>query len=228
MSPSRSSKKAAKRPSARKGSAKKRARGAAKRVRARARTGAPTTVTTPCNCCCCVTSAIIENVHAFGAGGYIDPTPPPITVYNGHIFDFRIEMMFAAGTSGTSDCVLEWWEKVNIPALTGHAPNTWTNMYSSYSGSPTLQPWVNRTVRCPAGGSTTVVIHDPPSLGIAPGITQTRTLRFRLVVKSGAGCSCGNTRVTARATQVLEMINGTLSPPPATRFTIGRSSVRHR
>jgi hypothetical protein len=221
MSPSRSAKNTARRPAAPKGSAMKRARVASKRVRARGRPSPPNIVTTPCNCCCCVTSATIENVHAFGAAGMVSPNTGRM-LSNGHIFDFRIERTFTAGTSGTADCVMEWWEKVNIPAIPGHTANTWIDMYAFYSGSPTLAPWVNRSVPCPAGGSTTVVIRDPPSLGSAPGVTQTRTLRFRLRVKSGTGCSCGTTRATARATQVLEMINGTLSPPPATRFTIGR------
>lgn len=176
-----------------------------------------TTGTCP-KCCCCVTSAVIENVHAFGAAGYVDPTPPPMRMYNGHIFDFRIEMTFAAGSSGTSDCALEWWEKVNIPAIPGHQPNTWTDMYAFYSQSPTLGPWVNRTIPCPNGGSTTVVIHDPPSLGNAPGQTLTRTLEFRLVAKSGSGCSCGKTSVTVTAKQVLVMVNGTLDTS-ASSFT---------
>jgi hypothetical protein len=175
-------------------------------------------------CCCCVTDAVIENVQSFGAAGFVDPTPPPMRMYNGHIFDFRIELTFAAGSSGTSDCVMEWWEKTNVPAVPGHQADTWTDMYAFYSQSPTLQAWVNHTVPCPNGGSTTVVIHDPPCLGIAPGQTRTRTLEFRLVVKSGAGCSCGKTSATATAKQVLVMNNGTLNTS-ASSFTIGPSST---
>jgi hypothetical protein len=177
----------------------------------------------PAKCCCCVTNAVIENVRSFGAGGFLDPTPPPMTMYNGHAFDFRIEMTFAAGASGTSDCVLEWWEKTNRPYVAVMQQNTWTDMYSTYAQSPTLGPWVNRTVPCPGGGSLTVVILDPPSLGNAPGRTLTRTLEFRLVAKSGSGCSCAKTSATATATQVLVMVNGVLDAS-ASSFTIGASS----
>jgi hypothetical protein len=184
----------------------------------------PSTPVQPCpKCNCCVTSAVIENVHFFGAAGMISPNTGS-RLSNGHIFDFRIEMTFTAGTSGTSDCVMEWWEKVNIPAISGHQPDTWTDMYSLYSQSPTLAPWVNRTVPCPNGGSRPVVIHDPPSLGNAPGRTLTRTLEFRLVAKSGTGCPCALTSATATATQVLVMVNGVLDTA-ASSFTIGASST---
>jgi hypothetical protein len=173
-------------------------------------------------CCGCVTEAVIENVRAFGAEGITSPNTGA-QLYNGHIFDFRIAMIFRGGTGGTSDCVMEWWEKVNIPAIPGHQPNTWTDMYAFYSQSPTLKPWNDRTVPCPAGGNLTVVIHDPPSLGNAPGRTMTRTLEFRLVARSGAGCGCATTSATATATQVLTMVNGQLVAD-STSFTIGPSS----
>jgi outer membrane protein OmpA-like peptidoglycan-associated protein len=176
----------------------------------------------PPKCCCCVTSAQIENVQPFGAEGLVSPNTGSM-LYNGHIFDFRIEMTFAAGSSGTSDCVMEWWEKTNIPAIPGHQPNTWTDMYALYSASPTLKPWVRRTIPCPGGGPTTVVIHDPPSLGNVPGRTITRTLEFRLVAKSGTACACGITSATATATQVLQMVDGSLVAA-GTSFTIGPSS----
>lgn len=186
---------------------------------------APANPVQPCpKCNCCVTSAVIENVIAFGAAGYVDPTPPPMRMYNGHIFDFRIEMTFAGGTSGTSDCVLEWWERVDLPAHSTHPANTWTEMITVGSpGSPTFGPWANRVVPCPGGGNLTVVIKDPPSLGTAPGRTVTRTLEFKLVAKSGSGCPCAITSATARATQVLVMVNGVLDTA-ASSFTIGASS----
>ena len=177
----------------------------------------------PCpKCCCCVTSVAIENVTFFAAAGIISPNTGS-RLNNGHIFDYRIEMTFAAGSQGTSDCTLEWWEKVNIPAIPGHQPNVWTDMYSLYSQSPTLSPWTNRSIPCPGGGPLTIVIRDPPSLGNAPGRTLTRTLEFRLVVKSGSGCGCAVTSATATATQVLVMVNGTLDGS-ASSFTIGPSS----
>ena len=177
----------------------------------------------PCpKCCCCVTSVQIENVRSFGAEGIVSPNTG-MSLSNGHIFDFHIEMSFAAGTSGTSDCVMEWWEKVNIPAIPGHPPNTWTDMFSLAPDSPTFGPWVRRTVPCPGGGPLSVVIHDPPSLGNPPHVTQTRTLEFRLTVRSASACSCGKTSATATATQVLEMVDGSLVAA-GTSFTIGASS----
>ncbi len=185
--------------------------------------GAPasgTTTTCP-DCNCCVTSVVIENVTYFGPAGLVSPNTGS-RLYNGHIFDFRSEMTFTGGAS-KSDCVLEWWEKVNLPAIPGHMPNTWMDLYSFYSQSPTLAPWVNRTNPCPTGGSRTVVIRDPPSLGNAPGRTLTRTLDFKLVVKSGTSCPCSITSATATATQVLVMVNGVLDAS-ASSFTIGTSS----
>ena len=184
--------------------------------------GTPAACTTaPCppppKCCGCVTSVAIQNVRSFGH------TPQSIGggwVANGHAFDFVIQMSFVAGTNGRSDCVLEWWEKVNVPAVPGHPPNTWTDMYANFSTSPTFDPWNNRTIPCPGGGNLTVTIVDPPGLGHAPGVTQTRTLEFRLVVKSGAGCGCSKTSATATAKQVLVMVNGTLDTS-ASSFTVG-------
>jgi hypothetical protein len=177
-----------------------------------------TTGTCP-KCCCCVTSAAIGNVRSFsGATGFVSPNTG-LTLYNGHAFDFVIEMNFAGGSGGSSDCALEWWEKVNLPAHTTHPAGKWTEMTTVGSpGSPTFRPWDRRVIPCPAGGNLTVTITDPPSLGNPPGITQTRTLEFRLVVKSGAGCSCSKTSVTATAKQVLVMINGTLDTS-ASSFT---------
>jgi hypothetical protein len=160
------------------------------------------TSTTCPPCCCCVTSASIQNIRAYNDGSRF-----------GHEFDFVIQMNFAAGSSGTSDCTLEWWEKTNIPAVPGHPPNTWTELYAVYAVSPTFDPWKNRTVACPAGGSSTVTIMDPPGLGIRPGRTARRTLEFRLVVKSGAGCSCSQASASATATQILEITNGVPNHP---------------
>lgn len=183
---------------------------------------APSNPVQPCpKCNCCVTSAVIENVIFVGSAGMTSPNTGR-KFYNGHIFDFHIKMTFTGG-SPTVDCSMEWWEKVNIPAIAGHKPNVWTDMYAFYSESPTLAPWTKRTNPCPSGGSTTVVIRDPPSLGNAPGRTLTRTLEFKLVAKSGSGCPCAITSATARATQVLVMVNGVLDTA-ASSFTIGASS----
>jgi hypothetical protein len=190
--------------------------------------GTPANCTTvPCpKCCCCVTSVAIQNVRSIG---------PTATLFkygtidyyasNGHAFDFVMNFNFAAGTSGSSDCTFEWNEKVDLPAHATHPANTWTDMFTV--GSPTSIiwiPWNNRVVPCPAGGSLSVNLTDPPSLGNAPGRTLTRTLEFRLVAKSGSGCSCGKTSATATAKQVLVMVNGTLDTS-ASSFTIGPSST---
>jgi hypothetical protein len=150
---------------------------------------------------------VIQNVQLF--------TTPPIvrgggTVANGHSFDFVIDMTFTGGPGGTSDCTFEWWERVNLPAIPGHPPNVFTNMFVLAPTSPTFNPWNNRVVPCPAGGNLTVTIVDVPSLGTPPGVTQTRTLEFRLIVKSGGGCGCANGFLIAQATQVLTMVNGAL------------------
>ena len=177
-------------------------------------------------CCCCVTSAVIENVRSFGSEGFGTGTYyGGIVAANGHAFDFRIEMTFAAGASGRSDCVMEWWEKVNLPAHATHPVGTWTEMLTVGSpGSPTFSPWANRVMPCPGGGNSTVIITDPPGLGNAPARTLTRTLEFRLVARSGGGCGCGTSSATATATQVLVMVNGVLDTS-ASSFTIGSSST---
>lgn len=155
-----------------------------------------TTTTCP-KCCGCVASATISNITSYNDGSRF-----------GHNFDFTIQMDFAAGTGGVQDCTLEWWEKTNIPAVPGAVADAWTELYAVYSVSPTFDPWKNRTVPCPGGGHLSVTITDVPGLGIRPGRTARRTLQFRLVAKSGTGCSCANSSQTATATQVLEIVNG--------------------
>ncbi len=183
-----------------------------------------TTTTCP-PCCCCVTSVSIGNVRSFsGVTGFVSPNTGS-TLYNGHAFDFVMNLSFATGSGGCSDCTCEWWEKVNLPAHPTHPSGVWTEMMTVGSpGSPTFGPWDRRVVPCPGGGNLTVTITDPPSLGNAPGRTLTRTLEFRLVAKSGGGCGCGTTSATATATQVLVMVNGTLDAS-ASSFTIGPSST---
>ncbi|HYO50895.1 MAG TPA: DUF4157 domain-containing protein [Chloroflexia bacterium] len=146
-------------------------------------------------CCCCVNSVSIGNINR------IDNT-----THMGHSFDLVASMAYTG--NGTKDsCRLEWWEKTNVPAIPGHQPNTWTDMYALYPQSPTFDPWKNRAEPCP--GNNSVTIMDPPSLGKRPGRTVTRTLEFRIVVNSGASCNtCGNASKQATATQVLAMVNG--------------------
>lgn len=175
----------------------------------------------PCpKCCCCVKSVSISNVQLF-------TVPPSVRggawVANGHQFDLTIQMDFCGGATGTSDCTLEWWESTNDPYY-GNLPTTkGTDMYATLPTSGTFNPWNNRTPPCPGGGTLSVVIVDIPSLGNPPGVTKKRTLKFRIVVRSGTGCTCNLTSVTVTATQVLQMVNGTLVTG-ASSFKIGPSS----
>jgi hypothetical protein len=163
--------------------------------------------TAPCpKCCCCVTQVAIQNVQMFTSpvfrgGGW---------AANGHSFDFVINMTFAAGSAGTSDCTLEWWEKVDGLGI-GQTANTWTEMFKFASTSPTFNPWNNRVVPCPGGGNLTVTIVDIPGLGSqSPSFSGDRTLEFRLMIKSGGGCGCAHGCLMAKAKQVLTMVNGAL------------------
>ena len=151
----------------------------------------------PCpNCCCCATTGTIQNITAFNNGSQF-----------GHQYDFVIQIAYSAGTAGTRDCTLEWWENTTIPYFAVNTPNTWTQLHGVVA-SPVFDPWDHRVVPCPGGGSLTVTLTDPPGLGIVPGRTAQRTLKFRLKVISGSGCPCGQASATATATQVLEIING--------------------
>jgi hypothetical protein len=149
------------------------------------------------DCPCCVESVGISNVNRIDS-----------TTQMGHSFDVTIALSYPqSGPSGSA--VLEWWERTNVPAIPGHQPNTWTDMYALYSVSPTFDPWRNRAEAC--GTSSPVVITDPPSLAKRPGRTVNRTLEFRIVANSqpansDSGCAQASQQVTAR--QVLSMVNG--------------------
>jgi hypothetical protein len=148
-------------------------------------------------CPCCADSISIGNISRIDNATHM-----------GHSFDAVLGLGYpASGPSGS--CTLEWWEKTNVPAIPGHTPNTWTDMYDLYSVSPTFNPWKNRSESC--GTSSPVTITDPPSLGKRPGRTVTRTLEFRIVINSmpptsESGCSNASQQVTAK--QVLTMVNG--------------------
>jgi hypothetical protein len=170
--------------------------------------------TAPCpKCCGCVTGLSIEDVKLFTS------TPPfggkyGTDVANGHSFVVYIDMSFCPGTSVAtfSDCALEWWEKTNVPYIHAHnaqKKNTWTDLYALIYDSPTFDPWNDRVVLCPGGGDLSVRIEDIPCLGTAPGINITRTLEFRIIVRSG-GCGCAKGCLMVRAKQVLVMMNGEL------------------
>jgi len=178
-----------------------------------------TTATCP-NCCCGVERVTIENVRYVGA---VPETHGGKTSFNGHAFDFKIEMRFcgSAGAKSGADCTLEWWETNNLPS-DGISRNVETDMYAYLPVSNTFAPWNKRPDPCPGGGVSTVTITDFPSLPIkVPGITGVRTLKFRLVVKSGAGCDHGLRSATAYAVQVLTLENSKLV---AASFTINPSA----
>lgn len=149
-------------------------------------------------CSCCVSSMAISNINRIDNATHM-----------GHSFDLSIGLDYAAsGPDG--NCVLEWWEKTNIPYHPSMPANTWTDMYALIPNSPTLAPWHHRTKSC--GTSSSIPITDPPAIGKNPGRTVTRTLEFRLVVKSmpqnsTSGCANADQQVTAK--QVLAMVNAT-------------------
>ena len=182
----------------------------------------PTVTSCSKSCGCCVTSVAIENLRFFSGTTPVTVTYGPDTMqfHNGHVFDFVMKFNYRAGTAGCIDCTFEWNERVNLPAHATHPANTWTEMYTV--GSPTSPiwiPWTTKVVPCPAGGDLTVTLTDPPSLGNAPGRTLTRTLEFRLVAKSGAGCGCALKSSTVTAKQMLVMVNGNLDTA-ACSFTV--------
>jgi hypothetical protein len=149
------------------------------------------------DCPCCADGITISNINR------ID-----IPTRMGHSFDVDMNLMYpASGPQGR--CILEWWEKTNVPYTTGMAPDTWTDMFALLPTSPTLAPWVNRSEVC--ASSSPVKITDPPSLSRNPGRTVTRTLEFRIVINSmpatsEGGCGSATQKVTAK--QVLAMVNG--------------------
>jgi hypothetical protein len=109
-------------------------------------------------------------------------------------------------------------------------------MYAYWPVSKTFDPWNDRKSPCPGGGPMTVTITDFPSLPIDPvrhpNINGIRTLKFRLVVKSSAGCGKGLRSATATAVQVLKMVNSKLvdadftpGPTSTTRSVSSRRSV---
>jgi hypothetical protein len=148
-------------------------------------------------CPCCADSISIGNISRIDNATHM-----------GHSFDVSLGLGYpASGPPGS--CTLEWWEKTNVPAIPGHTPNTWTDMFGLYSVSPTFDPWKNRSETC--GTSSPATITDPPSLGKRPGRTVTRTLEFRIVINSmpatsEGGCAAASQQVTAK--QVLTMVSG--------------------
>lgn len=149
------------------------------------------------NCPCCEDSIAISNISQIDNATHM-----------GHSFDVDIGLSYpASGPSGS--CTLEWWEKTNVPAIPGHPPNTWTDMYALVPNSPTFAPWNNRSEVC--ASSSPVTITDPPALAKRAGRTVTRKLEFRIIVNSmppssDNGCENASLRVTA--TQILTMVNG--------------------
>jgi hypothetical protein len=159
----------------------------------------PTSTPATTSCDCCVDDVAISNVNRIDNATHM-----------GHSFDVNIALQYPAsltsGPGGLRPCTLEWWEKTNVPAIPGHAPNTWTDMYALLPTSPTFAPWNNRGGRCET--SQGVTITDPPSLGKRPGRTVTRKLEFDIKVFSARGAGCTNASRNATATQVLKMVSG--------------------
>ena len=148
---------------------------------------------TSCDCCCCVTSLVIQNVSRIDTAAQM-----------GHSFNTVIALAYT-GNATKKSCAFEWWEKTNVPAIPGHQANVWTDMFQLMGGG-SFGAWTGRSEPCP--GNETVTDTDPPALGRRPGRTVTRTLEFRVVVRSGAGCSCANGSLQVTAKQILVMVNG--------------------
>ncbi len=178
--------------------------------------GSQTTSCQKKKCCGCVTSVAIENVRE-SVDGSIQTAMYSGTAFrwaNGHEFDLRIELSYTAGTDGVSDCKLEWFESTNHPPAFYLDKTTNKYIDVASSGNPNsmlFTPWKNRKIPCPKGGNVTVVLHDVPSLGGAPGMTMSRKLGFKLVVSSGAGCACAATSAQVTALQKLRMVNGKIT-----------------
>jgi hypothetical protein len=115
-----------------------------------------------------------------------------------------MEMLFKPGAAGTCDCDLEWWEKANITSACIPTAGVWTNARLTCGGSFTA--WNTRVIPCPQGGVLSIVDNDPPALAIIPGRTVTRTLDFRITLKSCPTCGCGDLTITG--TQILTIMNG--------------------
>jgi hypothetical protein len=147
----------------------------------------------PCECCCCVSSVTIKNITKIDTVSQM-----------GHSFDTAISLLYT-GSGSKKSCIFEWWEKTNVPAIPGHQPNVWTDMFQLMGGA-SFGAWTGRTEPCP--GNETVTDNDPPALGRRPGRTVARTLEFKIVVKSGPGCSCAKGSIQVTAKQVLVMVNG--------------------
>jgi hypothetical protein len=149
------------------------------------------------NCPCCVESISIGNINRIDTATHM-----------GHSFDTTFGLSYpASGPSGS--CKLEWWERTNVPAVRGHRPNVWTDMFQLMGGA-SFGSWTSRQEDC--GSSTMVVDTDPPQLGKTPGRTVNRTLEFRIVIKSDPPSSdsgCENPDLQVTATQVLDMVNAT-------------------
>ncbi|MGB8217852.1 MAG: DUF4157 domain-containing protein [Candidatus Methanoperedens sp.] len=149
-------------------------------------------------CPCCTDSIAVSNITQIDNPAQM-----------GHSFDVDIGLSYpASGPSGR--CTLEWWEKTNIPALPGHPPNTWTNLFPLFPTNIAFAQWNSRHEEC-GTTSAPITLHDPPALGKRPGRTVTRTLEWRIVVNSmpptsEAGCTAASKQVTAK--QVLSMVNG--------------------
>jgi len=149
---------------------------------------------------CCANDVTIKNVRR------IDDS-----LHWGTSFDVEVELEFPKGAAKNGstkyeDCQLIWKEKTDLPAIPGHQPNQWTDMYGLYPQSPTFDPWRNKQIK--PGQTTHVTINDPPALGKRPGRNATRTLEFEIVVKSSSGPACQKKEVSATAWQFLEMRNG--------------------
>lgn len=151
----------------------------------------------PAACCCCARNIDIVNIKEKGARDGAEW---------GHSFDAKIELAYEkADKNPNPNCVLEWWEKTDLPyGSFGMKLNTWTNIATA---DPSRMVWPSGLTKPCPGKETFTEPDDGPVLGSQPGRNATRTLDFAIRIKSASGCSCTEEN-TIYAEQKLTMKNG--------------------
>lgn len=145
----------------------------------------------PC-CCCCVEDLKIGSLKEIAKKWAM-----------GHEFDVIASLKYIQNEIHT-DCRYEWWEKTNNPAFLWVPPGVWVDFHKH---KPDLFPsWKARKRPCP--GSELMKDHDEPTLTFLSDETDSRSLLFKIRVRSGKGCPCAKNSITIRAEQYLSVKMG--------------------
>lgn len=159
-----------------------------------------------CSCCCA------EDIQ-FYMDGY-NPDKKQVKMLHkfntgnvGHRLVTSFTMSNKMVQKGTGKpCEIEWWEYTNDPYINGINENTWVDLTkidtaTSYFSFPSYI----------SGGQINDI--DEPALDpkIRQNGTGSRTLHFKIVLKSGKGCTCEKPEVVRKATQFLKWNNGKMS-----------------